>query len=140
MLTDRFERRWLLVTTGIVIALCGLMYGLTFEPMFIIIFGILLNVFERTYTAIAYAYSPELFPVEARAIGTGVPYGIGRLSNMIGPLLISFIYAGYGYQFVFYFIAGTWMFGAIALVFMGINTKVVKTHSKKSDNIISTST
>ncbi|ETI69952.1 MFS transporter [Neobacillus vireti] len=123
LVTDRFERKWLLSITGFTIALCGLFYGLTFQPIFIVVFGILLNVFERTYTSLAYSYSPELFPVEARAVGTGFPYGVGRLSNMIGPILIGFLYTGYGYQVVFYFIAGTWAVGAITLALFGPKTK-----------------
>lgn len=136
LVTDRFERKWLLSITGFTIAICGLLYGLTFQPILIIVFGILLNVFERSYTSLAYAYSPELFPVEARAVGTGVPYGIGRLSNMIGPLLIGFLYSGYGYQVVFFFIAGTWAFGAVVLALFGPKTKKQTEMNSQSGYII----
>jgi putative MFS transporter len=123
LISDRFERKWSLTFAGITIAISGLLYGLTFNPMFIIIFGILVNLFERVFTAVAYAYCPELYPTEARAIGTGIPYGIGRLSNIVGPLIISYIFTSSGYQSVFYFIASCWLAGAIAIAFFGPRTK-----------------
>jgi MFS transporter, putative metabolite:H+ symporter len=121
--TDRFERKWCLVAFATVIAICGLFYGLTFNPVMIVAFGFLVNFFERGYTAVAYAYSPELFDTRTRSLGTGVSYGLGRLSNAVGPLIIAALYTGAGYQSVFYFIAGTWVFGAVALAVFGPRTR-----------------
>jgi MFS transporter, putative metabolite:H+ symporter len=132
MITDRFERKWLLVVFGAAIAICGLFYGLTFNPIFIVVFGFLVNLFERTYTALAYAYSPEVFDTRARSLGTAVSYGLGRLSNAVGPLVIAFLYNGSGYQSVFYFIAGTWLFGAIVLAVFGPNTRQARLEQTKS--------
>ncbi|HBH56587.1 MAG TPA: MFS transporter, partial [Arthrobacter bacterium] len=105
------------------IAVCGLFYGLTFNPVLIVVFGFLVNMFERGYTALGYAYSPELFDTAGRSLGTGVSYGLGRLSNAAGPLIIAALYNGSGYQSVFFFIAGTWLFGALMLAFFGPKTR-----------------
>ena len=118
-ITDRFERKWILVVFGAIIALSGLFYGLTFNPIMIVAFGFLVNFFERGYTAVAYAYSPEVFDTRTRSLGTSFSYGLGRLSNAIGPLIIAALYTGAGYQAVFFFIAGTWLFGAIVLALFG---------------------
>ncbi|MGW2326207.1 MFS transporter [Streptomyces sp. NPDC001700] len=123
LVTDRFERKWCLVAFGTAIALCGLFYGLTFNPVLIVVFGFLVNLFERGYTALAYAYSPELFDTHSRSLGTGISYGLGRLSNAAGPLIVAALYNKTGYQFVFFFIAGTWIFGAIALAIFGPRTR-----------------
>ena len=132
LITDRFERKWLLVAFGTAIAISGLFYGLTFNPIFIVVFGFLVNFFERTYTALAYAYSPEVFDTRARSLGTAVSYGLGRLSNAVGPLVIAFLYNGSGYQSVFYFIAGTWLFGAIVLAVFGPNTRQARLEQTKT--------
>jgi MFS transporter, putative metabolite:H+ symporter len=132
LVTDRFERKWLLVAFGTAIAISGLFYGLTFNPVFIVVFGFLVNFFERTYTALAYAYSPEVFDTRARSLGTAVSYGLGRLSNAVGPLIIAFLYNGSGYQSVFYFIAGTWLFGAIVLALFGPNTRQARLEQTKT--------
>ena len=123
LVTDRFERKWSLAAFGTVIALCGLLYGLTFNPVLIIVFGFLVNMFERGYTALAYAYSPELFDTRGRSLGTGVSYGLGRLSNAAGPLIVAALYQSNGYASVFYFIAATWLVGAVALALFGPRTR-----------------
>ncbi|NBH09989.1 MFS transporter [Amycolatopsis sp. SID8362] len=123
LVTDRFERKWCLVAFGTVIALCGLFYGLTFNPVLIVVFGFLVNMFERGYTALGYAYSPELFDTRGRSLGTGVSYGLGRLSNAAGPLIVASLYNGSGYQSVFFFIAGTWLVGAVVLALFGPRTR-----------------
>ncbi|MGD6749477.1 MFS transporter [Streptomyces sp. BH105] len=123
LVTDRFERKWSLTVFGAVIAVCGLLYGLTFSPVFIVVFGFLVNFFERGYTALAYAYSPELFDTRGRSLGTSVSYGLGRLSNAAGPLIVAALYTSHGYQSVFYFIAGTWMVGAVVLAVFGPRTR-----------------
>ncbi|GAA0462223.1 MFS transporter [Streptomyces olivaceiscleroticus] len=125
LVTDRFERKWCLVAFGTVIALCGLFYGLSFNPVLIVVFGFLVNLFERGYTALGYAYSPELFDTRGRSLGTGVSYGLGRLSNAAGPLIIAGLYNSTGYQSVFFFIAGTWILGAVVLAVLGPRTKRV---------------
>ncbi|MFJ5227397.1 MFS transporter [Streptomyces sp. NPDC088400] len=131
LVTDRFERKWCLVAFGTVIALCGLLYGLTFNPVLIIVFGFLVNLFERGYTALAYAYSPELFDTRSRALGTGISYGLGRLSNAAGPLIIAALYNRSGYQSVFYFIAGSWILGAVALAIFGPRTRMARQAAQK---------
>jgi putative MFS transporter len=88
----------------------------------IVAFGFLVNFFERGYTAVAYAYSPEVFDIRTRSLGTSFSYGLGRLSNAIGPLIIAALYTGSGYRAVFIFIAGTWLFGAIVLALFGAKT------------------
>ena len=123
LVTDRFERKWCLVAFGTVIAVCGLLYGLTFDPVLIVVFGFLVNLFERGYTALGYAYSPELFDTHGRSLGTGVSYGLGRLSNAAGPLIIAALYSGSGYRSVFSFIAGTWLVGAFVLAVFGPRTR-----------------
>lgn len=123
LITDRFERKWCLVVFGAIIGVSGLLYGLTFDPMLIVLFGFIVNLFERGYTALGYAYSPELYDTKVRSIGTGVSYGVGRLSNALGPLIIAFLYNGYGYRSVFYFIAGTWFIGAVVIALFGPKTK-----------------
>ncbi|MER6688576.1 MFS transporter [Streptomyces minutiscleroticus] len=126
LVTDRFERKWCLVAFGTVIALCGLLYGLTFDPVLIVVFGFLVNLFERGYTALGYAYSPELFDTRGRSLGTGISYGLGRLSNAAGPLIIAALYNRTGYQSVFCFIAGTWVLGAVVLAVFGPRTRAAR--------------
>ncbi|VBB09535.1 sugar transport proteins signature 1 [Lucifera butyrica] len=123
MVTDRFERKWCLAIFGAIIGASGLLYGLTFNPIMIVLFGFIVNLFERGYTALGYAYSPELYDTKVRSIGTGLSYGAGRLSNALGPIIIAYLYSTHGYRSVFYFIAATWFIGALTVGFFGPKTK-----------------
>jgi putative MFS transporter len=87
------------------------------------VFGFLVNLFERGYTALAYANPPELFDTRSRSLGTSVSFGLGRLSNASGPLIVAALYNGHGYRSVFCFISGTWVAGAIALAVFGPLTR-----------------
>ena len=137
--TDRFERKWCLVVFALVIAGAGLLYGLTFVPALVIAFGFLVNLFERGYTAVAYAYSPELYDTDGRSLGTSISYGVGRLSNAVGPLIIAALYGGYGYRTVFFFIAGTWIVGALALALFGPATRKLRMQAASSERAPATS-
>ncbi|MCA1279759.1 MFS transporter [Saccharopolyspora sp. 7B] len=130
--TDRFERKWALVVFGLIIAGSGLLYGLTFLPVLVVVFGFLVNLFERGYTSLAYAYSPELYDTGGRSLGTSISYGLGRLSNAFGPLIIAALYSGHGYRTVFYFIAGTWVVGAIALALFGPATRKIRLRAESA--------
>lgn len=110
-----------------IIGVSGLFYGLMFTPVLIVAFGFLVNLFERGYTSLAYAYSPELFDTDARSLGTGFSYGLGRLSNAAGPLVVTSIYTSSGYRSVFSFIAATWFVGALVLAFFGPRTRELAT-------------
>ena len=131
--TDRVERKWALVVFGLIIAGSGLLYGLTFLPVLVVVFGFLVNLFERGYTSLAYAYSPELYDTAGRSLGTSVSYGLGRLSNAFGPLIIAGLYSGYGYRTVFYFIAGTWVVGALALALFGPATRKIRLQAESAE-------
>ncbi|MDP1442922.1 MFS transporter [Priestia megaterium] len=123
LVSDRFERKWTITITSVIVAISGLLYGLTFNPIFIVTFGFLLNLIERVFSSNLYAYTSELYPTELRASGTGLTYGVGRLSNMVGPMLISFIFTGYGYFSVFVFISLCWLAVAITVGIFGPFTK-----------------
>ncbi|GGE33080.1 putative metabolite transport protein YyaJ [Pullulanibacillus camelliae] len=126
LFSDKLERKWIITISSIVIALCGLLYGLTLVPFMIILFGFLVNFIERIFSSNLYAYSAEVFSTEARASGSGLSYGVGRLFNTIGPLFIGAIYTGLGYISVFIFIALCWL--AVTLIIGLFGARTSKQH------------
>jgi putative MFS transporter len=123
VISDRWERKYSITVVSLVIAFCGLMYGTTFQTVTIIIFGFSVSMFIQTFAALLYAYTPECFPTEVRNLGSGLGYGIGRLANAFGPLLVAFLFIHYGYTCVFVYIACTWMLVALIVGFFGPKTK-----------------
>ncbi len=122
-LSDRWQRKYWIVIFAILIATCGILYGLTFNTLFIVIFGGLMTMFIQAFAPLLYAYTAECFPTEIRSSGTGFTYGIGRLSNAAGPLVIAFLFTTYGYLSVFVYIAACWMVVAAIVATMGPLTR-----------------
>jgi MFS transporter, putative metabolite:H+ symporter len=114
---DRFGLRGPLVLFSLVFAASGILYGLTFQPVAIVTFGLLVAALNQTLVALMYSYTPRLFPTEVRSTGTGFCYGIGRVLNVVGPLVIGQIYLGLGYAPVFLFIG---VCGAMIGVVVGL--------------------
>lgn len=136
-ISDRVDRKWAISVLSLIIMALGFFYGINPLPMVIVICGFLMHMFERTFSSIAYAYTPELYPVEARASGNGLTYGVGRLANVAGPFVVSFLYSGYGFLSVFLFFTGCWFLCALTVGIFGIGSKKQK---MQQDDFISEET
>ena len=108
---------------ALVIVFCGLMYGMTFKAAAIVIFGFLVAMFIQTFASLLFAYTAECFPTYIRNSGSGLCYGIGRLSNVFGPLIVAFLFNHYGYKSVFVYVAAMWLLVAVILSSFGPLTK-----------------
>nr|WP_240765023.1 MFS transporter [Paenibacillus dendritiformis] len=109
MISDRYERKWNLVASSLFIAISVFLYGMTVNPLFLIAFGFLVNLIERTYSSNLYTYTSEMYPTSIRGTGYGVTYGLGRFSNVLGPMLISLLLLEFGSFSVFAFISLCWI-------------------------------
>lgn len=119
LFVERIDRKWYITINAVAVAVFGLLFGLTFRPSFIMLFGALVVMGLQSFVAAVYAYTPELFPTRLRSSGHGLVYGIGRLANAIGPLAISVLYSSFGYQSVFVYIAVCWAIAAFAVGVFG---------------------
>ena len=88
-ISDRWERKSLIAIVALAVGTCGMIYGLSFRTSTIVIFGFLVAMGQQVFAPLLYAYTPECFPTEARNTGTGASYGIGRLGNALGPLIVA---------------------------------------------------
>jgi putative MFS transporter len=122
-ISDRWERRSLIAIVALAVASCGMIYGLSFRTSTIVIFGFLVAMGQQVFAPLLYAYTPECFPTEARNTGTGASYGIGRLGNALGPLIVAWLFSSYGYTSVFVYIAVCWAVVAVLVTAFGPRTK-----------------
>ena len=58
-------------------------------------------------------------PVTIIGTGAGLSYGIGRLGNALGPLIVAFLFTTYGYRSVFAYIAACWVVVAFLILTFG---------------------
>ena len=85
--------------------------------------GICLSFFMNGTYAGVYAYTPELFPTEVRATGMGTASSIGRIGAIVSPVLVGWLYPHFGFAGVFGTTTAVLVVGALAVIFMGINTR-----------------
>ena len=122
-ISDRWERKTLIALVAIIVGTCGMIYGLSFRTATIVVFGFLVAMSQQVFAPLLYAYTPECFPTEARNTGAGVAYGVGRLANAFGPLLVAYLFTRYGYTSVFEYIACCWAMVAVLVTVFGPTTR-----------------
>jgi putative MFS transporter len=123
-MSDRWERKHLIAIVALVIAVCGLSYGLSFRTAAIVVFGFLVAMSQQVFAALLYAYTPECFPTQVRNMGAGWSYGVGRLANaFLGAFIVAYLFQRYGYTTVFIYIAACWTMVAILITVFGPRTR-----------------
>jgi putative MFS transporter len=118
-IADRWERKYLIAIVAVLIGTFGMIYGLSFNTWIIVIFGFLVAMSQQVFAPMLYAYTAECFPTAARNTGAGLSYGIGRLGNALGPLIVAFLFTTYGYRSVFAYIAVCWVVVAFLILTFG---------------------
>ncbi len=118
-IADRWERKSLIAIVAILVGTFGMIYGLSFNTWVIVIFGFLVAMSQQVFAPMLYAYTAECFPTAARNTGAGLSYGIGRLGNAVGPLIVAFLFTTYGYRSVFAYIAACWIVVALLITLFG---------------------
>jgi len=119
LIADRWERKYLIALVAVLVGTFGMIYGLSFSTWIIVTFGFLVAMGQQVFAPMLYAYTAECFPTNARNTGAGLSYGIGRLGNAVGPLIVAFLYATYGYRSVFAYIAVCWVLVALLVMAFG---------------------
>src|SRR3974390_2162161 len=77
----------------------------------------------QTITFSLYLYSAELYPTRLRALGTGLGSAWLRLGSSSGPILVGWIIAGFGIQYVFAVFAGVLLIGSLVTALFAIETR-----------------
>ncbi|MFM0285808.1 MFS transporter [Paraburkholderia megapolitana] len=85
--------------------------------------GVLLSFFMNGTYAGVYAYTPEVFPTDVRATGSGLASSIGRLGAIAAPILVGYLYPVFGFAGVFGATTTVLLVGALAVVLMGVPTR-----------------
>jgi putative MFS transporter len=123
VVSDRWDRKWLITVVVLVKALFAILYGLSGTQETIIIFGFLMMISFQMFTPLLYAYTAECFPTRVRNSGAGIAYGAGRGANSFGPLIVAALFSNFGYKPVFVYIAAMFVAVAVITVIFGPKTK-----------------
>jgi putative MFS transporter len=84
-LVERVERKWLIVTSALLIALFGLSFGFATSSIVLVLSGFLLTTVSNIFSNAFHIYQAEIFPTRMRGTAVGVAYSLSRLVSAILP-------------------------------------------------------
>lgn len=122
LLTDRIERKWLIVTAALCVAAFGLVFAQMRAPVTIILFGALVTLANNIMSFSFHAYQAELYPTRIRGTAVGFVYSWSRLSTVFSAFLIAFVLGRFGTEGVFALIAAAMAVVASVIGAMGPRT------------------
>jgi putative MFS transporter len=122
VLSDRIERKWLIVGAALGIAVFGLLFAQMRAPLALIAFGVLVTLSNNTMSFSFHAYQAELYPTRIRAAAVGFVYSWSRLSTVFSAFLIGFVLGRFGTPGVFALIAASMAIVALVIGTLGPRT------------------
>ena len=122
-LNERIGRQATIVGYMLLGGLSALGLAFTHSDNQIMLAGVLLSFFMNGTYAGVYAYTPEVFPTQVRATGSGLASAIGRIGGITAPILVGVVYPSLGFAGVFGMTTAVLLLGAAAVTFMGIPTR-----------------
>ncbi len=122
-LVERWGRKPTLVATVLGAAFSYYLYGNAGSLPQIIFYGLMTQFFMFAVLCPLYVYTPELYPTNVRATGSGCASGFGRLGAMFGPTMVGIILTGYGQSAVFTSASAVLIIAALVVLILGEETK-----------------
>jgi MFS transporter, putative metabolite:H+ symporter len=95
-LLKRFERKYLIMATIAVMAVCGVLFAVASVPAMIVVFGLLTTAASNVFSNIYHVYQAEIFPSDVRATAVGWTYSVSRLSSAVLPFILIPVLDHYG--------------------------------------------
>ncbi|GAB3573443.1 MFS transporter [Amycolatopsis endophytica] len=123
LVTDRWQRRYVLAGISLVVAALMVVFAFTDLLWLTAVAGFLITLLLQANAAAIYAYMPEVFPTTLRGLGSGLSNGAGRLAGAGGAALVAAVYGLAGFDGVFVTTAAFSLVTAILVGFFGENTR-----------------
>lgn len=94
VLVDRIGRKPTLAAFLILCAGAAYLFGHAATWNEILLWGCLMSFFNLGAWGLMYTYTPEMYPTEARASGTGWAGACGRIGGMLAPMVVGMMFTG----------------------------------------------
>ncbi|MEB3753289.1 MFS transporter [Acinetobacter sp. MD2(2019)] len=105
-------------------ALCAYFFGQANSDSSIMLWGCLMSFFNLGAWGVLYTYTPEQYPTNIRAFGSGWASAIGRIGGIVAPLAVTHLMvAEHGFQQVFMMFTLVLIAVAAIIVILGEETK-----------------
>ena len=127
ILIERIGRKPTLTLFLLGTAASAWFFGHATSIEFVLVAGCLLYFFALGTWGCVYSYTPELYPTEIRGAGAGSASAVGRIGAFLAPMIVPVVYAFFGtesgFQIVFIILTIVFILVALAVWFLGVETK-----------------
>ena len=89
-IADKMERKWQIVCAGVGIGIFMMFFARQTDPLWIIVFGVLVTLFNNWISFVFHGFQAEQYPTRIRARAIGFVYSWSRVSAALAGLLIGF--------------------------------------------------
>ncbi|MCL6438813.1 MAG: MFS transporter [Rubrobacteraceae bacterium] len=93
---ERFERKWIIVGSAILMAILGMVFGFASSVPVIVLSGFLLTAVSNLFSNAFHIYQAEIFPTRMRGTAVGTAYSLSRLTSAVLPFVAVPFLAAYG--------------------------------------------
>lgn len=122
-ISDRYSRKWPPFIFTVLLAAETLLLGFAPGPVLITIFYFLHYLQIGIFAPLVYLLTAEHFPTAGRNLGVAISDGVGHIGGAIGPILVTLVYASFGFGAVFLAVSGCFGLCALSLLFTKNTTK-----------------
>jgi putative MFS transporter len=121
-LVDRFERKFLVVGSVILMALFGLAFGFSDGMVPILIFGFLYTAVSNVFSNAYHIYQAEIFPTAVRSTAASSTYAVSRLATAAMPFVLLPVLADAGVGALFGVVCAALAIVALDITLFGPRT------------------
>lgn len=86
-IVERFERKWLIVSSAVGIGIFGLIFGFATAIPLIVAAGFLLTTVSNIFSNSFHIYQAEIFPTRMRGTAVGIAYSLSRVTSAVLPFV-----------------------------------------------------
>jgi Sugar phosphate permease len=106
-------------------AICAYFFGQASSDGLIILWGCLLSFFNLGAWGVLYSYTPEQYPANIRAFGSGWASAIGRIGGIVAPMVVTQMMTtgANAFSSVFIMFTGVLLAVAIIIIVLGEETR-----------------
>ena len=123
-ITDRYQRKNTLLVVNVLIAAFMVAFSVSADRyVLLVVTGSAVTLLLYVFSAVVYAYLPELFPTTLRGLGSGTANGFGRLAGFAGSFLVPAIAGSSGFTGVYLVTAAAMALCGLTVFLFGERTK-----------------
>lgn len=123
-LVDRWGRKPTLALFLVACAISSYFFGQGGSANQVLLWGSLMSFFNLGAWGVIYTYTPELYPTQVRALGSGWAAAVGRFGGIAAPSVVGWMLAWQGgFQSIFFMFMAVLLVVGIAVWLFGVETK-----------------